>query len=160
VIQILDFIFKNNKKIIASFITKQGKLDTVTKYPDSSTFEYNKGSYTINKECKLNKSGSPAFVYIEGIPDPLNFTNIKKPIDLKIDSEGLRAVLKANLFYDLFNDDKEQIKEIVVYICLGIIIIGIGYLAFALDKQNKSILEVKSMLNTLDLARQLIASKV
>ena len=134
----LDFIFKRDKKISAIFVTKQGRIIKFNAYPDSDTFSYNNGSYVINKDARLTCNGQPSFIYIEGIADPLNMNNIKKPSDIKLDSEGLKSVLKAKLFYDLFYDGSFDTKDIIVLIGVGLCLLAIIIIGVMLNNHIKA----------------------
>lgn len=133
----LDFIFKRNKKICSIMITKTGRIDINNRYPDDSTFNYNSGEYIINKNTRMLRKNTPVYIHLEGVPDALNFTGLEKPSDLKIDSIGLKAVLKAKLFYELFMDKNQNLKEILTYILLGIAVLGIIYIAIQLNDHKK-----------------------
>lgn len=136
----LDFIFKRNKKIKSFMITKTGRIETKIQYPNDNVFNYNDGAYIVNKQARLLCSGINAWVHIEGMPDPLNFAAVKKPDDLKIDSVGLKSVLKAKLFYELFNTSSENIKDMIMFILIGLLFVGMVIMAIQM-KDYKKLLE-------------------
>lgn len=112
---------RKKNKIHAYFITNTGKIVDDDFNVDNSTIDHKEHKYIVNKEARLlNESRQISYIYVEGVPVPLDFNEINPAnLKLKIDSVTFKSILKTKLFRDLFNPDPgEMIKEMVFDILL------------------------------------------
>ena len=122
---------KTVDKINAYFILKSGRIKEIKNLKvEDDKVEYNKGAYLVKKEARILKKtrifGEKIyFCYIEGIPEPVNFNNIKKN-KILLDSQSLLAILKRKLFKDLFADPSEQLKQTLKFIFTIVILVLAG----------------------------------
>ena len=125
---------KEAKYLIKPYvITKTGMIDDKIKPQkpdDRNEITINEGKYLVNKAARLNNSKRmTSFFYVEGCPEPLNFGNtsgkaVKGLEDIKVDSGNLKKVIQAKLFDDLFTSDMDKLKEIIMFIMIGINLIA------------------------------------
>jgi len=137
ILSILAFIiykiirhFKDRKYMVKPYIiTKTGLIDDKIKPQrpdDRNELSINEQTYLIDKTARLtNAQRITSFMYLEGCPAPLNFGNtggkvIKGLDDIKVDSGPLKKVIRSKLFDDLFTSDMDKIKEIIMFVMIGI----------------------------------------
>lgn len=121
VMQVIKTIKEDKLYISAIFLTKKGDVDIVKKVKinPAGQFDFREGTYNTNRTSRLiNNKKRPTFLYIEGISEPLDFSDVKTIKDLKevkINASNLKKVLGNKLFDDLLNSGNEKLMTNVLF---------------------------------------------
>ena len=114
----------NKRKLECFFITREGKLINKKLEIKNNIIEFENKNYTISDKSRLiNKKNKLSFIFLEGIPQAINFFDNKE--NFKIDSEQFKKILKAKLLSELLNDTGENLKNTALAIITLLTFIGV-----------------------------------
>ena len=136
-------------KIKSFLILKSGQVLVKKRHIKDNSFDYDKGKYNIKSSARMYSKNwpfgtLPAYVHIEGIPEPIDTKNTNAK-EIKIDAKNYKELLKAKLFSDLFAKPVNPIDIILIILCV-IAIIASAAVFMNTQKLAEAISENRDML--------------